>query len=110
MKSAVIIYFFLSFFLCRDRYLDDGDSDRRDDRAIIGTGLLPLVAISLAVIKCRVKKGARADHFQASQTSMFAILPRISRQELSYCRGWPTVQAVKTTLFTSALHRIFSNR
>ena len=35
---------------------------------------------------------------------------RDAQQELSYCRGWPTVQAVKTTLFTSALHRIFSNR
>ena len=46
-------------FLFRDRYFGDGDTDQRavlhDGRAIIWT---LLVAISLGVTKCGVKKGA----------------------------------------------------
>ena len=85
-KFAVILSFGVSFLLCRVRYFGDGDCDLRrflhDGRAIIWTGLLPiLVAISSGVTKCGPRKELGWTIFGLSDTDHLTadILKMVSR-------------------------------
>jgi len=64
-------------FVCWNRYLGDGAADRHEIFHMVE--LCPdeffplLVAISLGVSKCGVKKGLQVDIFGLSNTDFFAI-------------------------------------